>query len=220
MEHCFRNILLCQYFFLYVRLYFYYSISYNVFIFLPTPSFLLYFVVFPQPLLLFVSAFLSEPGTVFIQWQRLGCPLLSSLNRRLLNPPLLCLWSNPPPLNLQSLKHGGCVHPFVVCLGAEWWHVTHNPPQCCLILFFPGCFWDQVAPVNCGCAEPVCLLKRKDASFLKCSTCQKRVHLIIRNCSFLHLSIISMQVIQMQCSVEPVEEGAKYHVSRVFIMLK
>lgn len=169
MEHCFRNILLCQYFFLYIRLLFYYSISYNVFIFLPTPSFLLYFVVFPQPqpLLLFVSAFLSEPGTVFIQWQRLGCPLLSSLNRRLLNPPLLCLWSNPPPLNLQSLKHGGCVHPFVVCLRAEWWHVTHNPPQCCLIWFFPGCFWDQVAPVNCGCTEPFCLLKRKRCIFLK-----------------------------------------------------
>lgn len=125
----------------------------------------------------------------------------------------------PEPAELETRR----VRASLCCVSRCWvvtHNVTHNHPQCCLILFFPGCSWDQVAPVNCGCTQLFCLLKRKDASFLKFSTSQKRVHIIIGNCSFLHLSIISMQVIQMQCSVEPVEEGAKYHVSRVFIILK
>lgn len=94
--------------------------------FSPTLPFLLSVLcsaMFSSPLPFFVSPLLSVSGTAFIQWRRSGCPVLSRLNRRPLSLPLLSLWSNPPPLNLQSLKHGGCVHPFVCLCAAFLWRM-------------------------------------------------------------------------------------------------
>lgn len=51
-------------------------------------------------------------------------------------------------------------------------------------------------------------IKRKDA-------CIHNHHVLL---ICVHV-IISMQVIQMQCSVEPVEEGAKYHVSCIGVKM-
>lgn len=64
---------------------------------------------------------------VFIQWQHLGFPVLSSLNWRPSSLPLSSRWSNPLPLNLQSLRHGGCVQH--IKIQSTWRHFRSIIPM-------------------------------------------------------------------------------------------
>lgn len=128
----------------------------------------------------------------------------------------------PEPAELETRRVRASL---VECPGAEHWHVAHIRPQCWFIF---KCWSDAVVIyfilTNCwlflGLSGCCWLLPCRSRLFPRIKrrmyATEKYVHSIIRNCSFVLTLIIVIQVIQMQCSVEPLEEGAKYHVSCFF----
>lgn len=115
-----------------------------------------HFIMFSLPF--FVSPSLPESETVFIQWQCSGYPALSSLNRRRWNLPLLSPWSNPPPLNLQSLRHGGCVQLIIMHITKRKYSHRGVIPQVIILMLtffiFMISHWIKIYPA-CICRSEV-----------------------------------------------------------------